>query len=132
MHLPQRERCASKFEDAIRTIKLVVGVWGFKGDTEKANARFERTQPDRLITSLAQAVVQIEALARLIARRNFNCKAAEPRALVSRDVPLIELTPGHRTAPASRARNAEIVVQTQLTHEAQPPPNSSRYRSQWR
>jgi len=37
-------------------VKLVVGVWGFKGDTEKAKARFERTQPDRLLTSLAEAV----------------------------------------------------------------------------
>ncbi len=44
-------------------VKLVVGVWGFKGDTEKAKVRFERSQPDRLITSLAQAVVQIEDLA---------------------------------------------------------------------
>jgi hypothetical protein len=31
-------------------------VWGFKGDTEKAKARFERTQPDRLLTNLAEAV----------------------------------------------------------------------------
>jgi hypothetical protein len=37
-------------------VKLVVGVWGFKGDTEKAKARFERTQPDRLLTNLAEAV----------------------------------------------------------------------------
>jgi len=44
------------------TIKLVAGVWGFKGDTEKAKARFERNQPDRLLTSLAQAVEQIEEL----------------------------------------------------------------------
>jgi len=44
-------------------VKLMVGVWGFKGDTEKAKARFERAQPDRLITSLAQALMQIEALA---------------------------------------------------------------------
>jgi predicted PurR-regulated permease PerM len=42
-------------------VTLVVGVWGFKGDTEKAKARFERAQPDRLITSLAQAVIQSEA-----------------------------------------------------------------------
>jgi hypothetical protein len=46
------------------TVTLVVGVWGFNGDTEKAKARFERTQPDRLITGLAQAVVQIEGLRR--------------------------------------------------------------------
>jgi predicted PurR-regulated permease PerM len=45
--------------------KLVVGVWGFSGDTEKAKARFERTQPDRLLTSLGQAVEQIQELIRL-------------------------------------------------------------------
>ena len=44
--------------------KLVVGVWGFSGDTEKAKARFERTQPDRLLTSLAQAVELIPELIR--------------------------------------------------------------------
>jgi hypothetical protein len=43
-------------------LKLVVGVWGFGGDPEKARARFERTQPDRLVTSLAQAVEQIQQL----------------------------------------------------------------------
>jgi hypothetical protein len=43
-------------------LKLVIGVWGFAGDTEKAKARFERTQPDRLLTSLAQAVAQIQEL----------------------------------------------------------------------
>jgi predicted PurR-regulated permease PerM len=43
-------------------IKLVAGIWGFKGDTEKAKARFERSQPDRLVTSLAQALEQIEEL----------------------------------------------------------------------
>ena len=44
--------------------KLVVGVWGFSGDTEKAKARFERAQPDRLLTSMAQAVEQIQELIR--------------------------------------------------------------------
>ena len=44
--------------------KLVVGVWGFSGDTEKAKARFERTQPDRLLTSLAQAIEQIQEMIR--------------------------------------------------------------------
>jgi len=43
-------------------IKLVAGVWGFKGDTEKARARFERSQPDRLITGLAEALKQIQEL----------------------------------------------------------------------
>jgi hypothetical protein len=43
-------------------IKLVAGIWGFKGDTERAKARFERNQPDRLLTSLAQALEQIQEL----------------------------------------------------------------------
>jgi hypothetical protein len=42
--------------------RIVIGVWGFSGDTEKAKARFERTQPDRLLTSMAQAVEQIQEL----------------------------------------------------------------------
>jgi hypothetical protein len=47
--------------------KLVIGVWGFSGDLEKAKARFERTQPDRLVTSLAQAVEQIPEMLRPMA-----------------------------------------------------------------
>jgi predicted PurR-regulated permease PerM len=43
-------------------ITVVACVWGFAGDTEKAKARFERNQPDWLLTSLAQAVGQIEEL----------------------------------------------------------------------
>jgi hypothetical protein len=43
-------------------INLVTCVWGFKGDTEKAKARFERSQPDRLVTGLAQALEQIGEL----------------------------------------------------------------------
>ena len=43
-------------------IKLVACIWGFKGDTEKAKARFERNQPDRLVISLAEAMEQIEQL----------------------------------------------------------------------
>jgi hypothetical protein len=46
-------------------VKIVVGVWGFSGDMEKAKARFEGTQPDRLLTSLAQAVEQIQELIQL-------------------------------------------------------------------
>ena len=45
-------------------LMLVVGVWGFSGDTDKAKARFERTQPDRLFKSMAQAVEQIQELIR--------------------------------------------------------------------
>jgi hypothetical protein len=45
-------------------LKPVIGVWGFSGDTEKAKARFERTRPDGLLTSMAQAVEQIQELIR--------------------------------------------------------------------
>src|SRR5579872_4893701 len=43
-------------------LKLVVCVWGFGGDPVKANARFERAQPDRLSTSLVQAVEHVREL----------------------------------------------------------------------
>ena len=58
---PARTMC-KLIRERFPKLKLVVGVWGFSGDTEKAKARFERTQPDRLLTSLAQAVEQIQEL----------------------------------------------------------------------
>ena len=60
---PARTMC-KLIRERFPKLKLVVGVWGFGGDTEKAKARFERTQPDRLLTSLAQAVEQIQELIR--------------------------------------------------------------------
>src|ERR1051326_7736055 len=45
-------------------LKIVVCVWGFGGDTQKALARFGRTQPDRLSTSLAEAVEHVQDLVR--------------------------------------------------------------------
>jgi hypothetical protein len=60
---PARTMC-KLIRERFPKLKLIVGVWGFSGDTEKAKARFERTQPDRLLTSLAQAVEQIQELAR--------------------------------------------------------------------
>jgi hypothetical protein len=36
--------------------KLVIGVWGFAGDMEKALQRFQPSRPDKLVTSLADAV----------------------------------------------------------------------------
>ena len=56
---PARTMC-KLIRERFPKLKLVVGVWGFTGDTEKAKARFERTQPDRLFTSLTQAVQQIQ------------------------------------------------------------------------
>jgi hypothetical protein len=45
-------------------LKVVVGVWGFSGDMDKAKARFERDQPDRFSTSLAEAVEHVQELVR--------------------------------------------------------------------
>jgi len=59
---PARRLCR-QIRERYPKVKVVVGVWGFKGDTEKAMVRFERSQPDRLVTTLAEALIQIEALA---------------------------------------------------------------------
>jgi predicted PurR-regulated permease PerM len=60
---PARTMC-KLIRERFPKLKIVVGVWGFGGDAEKAKARFERTQPDRLLTSLAQALEQIQELIR--------------------------------------------------------------------
>jgi len=58
---PARTLC-KQIQGRFPKIKVIAGVWGFKGDTEKAIARFERNQPDRLLTSLAQVLEQLEEL----------------------------------------------------------------------
>jgi predicted PurR-regulated permease PerM len=45
-------------------IRIVVGIWGFIGDAEKALQRFEPSHPTRLVSSFAQAIEQIGALTR--------------------------------------------------------------------
>jgi predicted PurR-regulated permease PerM len=60
---PARAMC-KQIRERFPKLKLVVCVWGFSGDTEKAKARFERAQPDRLSTSLAQALEHVEELVR--------------------------------------------------------------------
>jgi hypothetical protein len=45
-------------------LKVVVCLWGFSGDKEKAKARFERTQPARLATSMAEALEHVQELVR--------------------------------------------------------------------
>jgi hypothetical protein len=37
-------------------IRIVVGVWGFAGETERALERFQAPRPDMLVTSLADAI----------------------------------------------------------------------------
>jgi methanogenic corrinoid protein MtbC1 len=36
--------------------KIVIGVWGFSGDTEKALQRFHSSRPDKLVGTLAEAI----------------------------------------------------------------------------
>jgi predicted PurR-regulated permease PerM len=67
---PARTMC-QQIRERYPKLKLVVCVWGFSGDAQKAMARFERSQPDRLSTSIAEAVVHVQELA---------CPAPEPAA----------------------------------------------------
>lgn len=36
--------------------RVLIGVWGFTGDTDRALQRFQPSLPSRLVTSLAEAV----------------------------------------------------------------------------
>ena len=58
---PARAMCR-QIRERFPKLKIVVCVWGFSGDTQKATARFERTPPDRLSTSLAEAVEHVQEL----------------------------------------------------------------------
>ena len=60
---PARALCG-QIRERYSKVKLVVCVWGFSGDTQKAMARFERNQPDRLAASLAEAVEHILEIVR--------------------------------------------------------------------
>jgi hypothetical protein len=60
---PARAMCR-QLRERFPKLKVVICVWGFSGDTRKAMARFDRTQPDRLSTSLAEAVEHVEELVR--------------------------------------------------------------------
>ena len=60
---PARAMCR-QIRERYPNLKVVICVWGFSGDTRKAMARFERTQPDRLSTSLAETVDQVQELVR--------------------------------------------------------------------
>jgi predicted PurR-regulated permease PerM len=60
---PARAVC-KQVRERFPKLKVVICVWGFNGDTHKAMARFERTQPDRLSTSLGEAVAHVQELVR--------------------------------------------------------------------
>jgi predicted PurR-regulated permease PerM len=59
---PARALC-KQIRERFPKLKVMVCVWGFSGDLEKAGARFERTRPDRLCTSLAGTIEYLEELA---------------------------------------------------------------------
>jgi predicted PurR-regulated permease PerM len=58
---PARAMC-KQIRARFPELRIVVCIWGFSGDTNKARARFERVQPDHLSTSLAQAVEHVQEL----------------------------------------------------------------------
>jgi predicted PurR-regulated permease PerM len=58
---PAQNLC-KQIRERFPKVKVMVCVWGFRGDAQKAMARFDRTQPDRLSTSLAEAVEHVEKL----------------------------------------------------------------------
>jgi len=65
---PARKIC-KQIKARFPQVNVAVGVWGFSGDTDKAKASFERTQPDQLFTSLLEALEYI---------RPQNPEPAEP------------------------------------------------------
>jgi predicted PurR-regulated permease PerM len=60
---PTRAMC-KQIRERFPRLKVVVCLWGFSGDKEKAKARFERTQPARLATSMAEALEHVQELVR--------------------------------------------------------------------
>jgi hypothetical protein len=58
---PARAMC-KQIREQFPKLKVVVCVWGFSGDAQKAMARFERTQPDRLSSSIAETVGHVQDL----------------------------------------------------------------------
>ena len=43
-------------------VKTMVGIWGFSGDLEKLKLRFDRGAPERIMTTMAEAVSQIGSM----------------------------------------------------------------------
>jgi predicted PurR-regulated permease PerM len=58
---PARALC-KQIRERFPKLRVVVCVWGFSGDTAKAMARFERTPPEYLSTSLADTVEHVQEL----------------------------------------------------------------------
>jgi predicted PurR-regulated permease PerM len=55
-------------------VRIVVGIWGFSGDFEKAGERFGNTRPDRIVARLADAVEQIADWHKVAVESESNLK----------------------------------------------------------
>jgi predicted PurR-regulated permease PerM len=60
---PVRKMC-KQIRTRFPKVAVVVGVWGFSGDQDKARASFERTPPDQIFTSFLQVVEYLRPAAR--------------------------------------------------------------------
>ncbi len=60
---PARTLC-KQIREHFPQLRIVVCVWGFSGDADKAKARFDRAQPDRLCTTLAETLEHVQELIR--------------------------------------------------------------------
>ena len=46
-------------------VRIVVGIWGFSGDREKAKSRFERQRPETILTSLSETAKYVAELGKV-------------------------------------------------------------------
>jgi len=58
--------------------KVIAGVWGFTGDTERAMQRFQPSRPNKLVTSLAEAVQFVVDADPAAARRTESAVEERP------------------------------------------------------
>jgi predicted PurR-regulated permease PerM len=55
---PARTIC-KRLRSRFPSVPVIVGIWGFAGDKQKARARFDRTPPDQLCTSFAEVIQHV-------------------------------------------------------------------------
>jgi predicted PurR-regulated permease PerM len=60
---PARAMC-KQIRERFPKLKVVICMWGFAGNRQEVKARFERTQPHRFSTSLAEALEHVQELVR--------------------------------------------------------------------
>lgn len=63
----QARTSARQLKTKFPNAKVVVGVWGFAGDVQQALDRFEQPRPDRILISLADALLYFQGPASLAA-----------------------------------------------------------------